>query len=156
MLLAAHKFGFGVDYEAKTATIFNEGTQKFNLTTLSTIAFAIAGVLRSPAQYVNKEVYIHDWYTTQLEVLSIVEAELGVPLERTRLDLAKVGDQSLAGLRREERTLENIYGALRYAVWGEEGAADWDEKDDSSVALGLPRKDLKAQIKKKMAEVLQL
>ena len=154
--MAADKFVFGLDREAKKATLYNNGTQKFNLTTWLTTASAIVGILRSPAQYANKEVYIHDWYTTQLEVLSIVEAELGVPLERTRLDLAKVGDQSLAGLRREERTLENIYGALRYAVWGEEGAADWDEKDDSSVALGLPRKDLKAQIKKKMAEVLQL
>ena len=151
--MAAHGFGFGVDYEAKKATLFNDGTQKFNLTTLLTIASAIVGVLRSPAQYANKEVYIHDWHTTQLEILSIVEAELGAPLERTRLDLATVGEQNLAGLRRGERTLQNIYGALRYAVWGEEGAADWDETADSSAALGLPRKDLKAEIKKKLAGV---
>lgn len=149
----ALKTAYGIDYEAKTATIFDEGAQHFHMTTASTIAHAIVGVLRSPAQYSNKVVHIHDFYTTQREMLSIVEEETGVKFTTTTINLAEIGTQSIEALKRGERTPQTVFGTLRYAVWGKEGAADWDEKDDSE-ALGLTRKDLRAELKKKMEQGL--
>lgn len=145
------KLGYGIDYEAKKATLFDEGTQKFHTTTSSTIAYAIGNVLRSPAQFSNKTLYIHDFYTTQREMIFIIEAIVGESFSKTTLDLAGVGKQSMEGLKRGERTPQNISGTLRYAVWGEEGSSDWDNDDDSD-ALGLPKKDLRDELKKKMEQ----
>lgn len=143
---------YGIDYQAKKATLFDEGTQKFHATTYASIANAVVGILRSPAQYANKTVFIHDFYTTQREILSIIESEVnpdGSKFETTSMNLEEIGKKSLEGLERGEFNMQNIFGVLRLSVWGPEGAADWDENDDSQ-ALGLERKDLHAEIKKKI------
>lgn len=146
----AFKMAYGIDYEAKKATLFDEGTQKFNTTSRASIARAIVGVLRSPDESANKTVYIHDFYTTQRAILDIVESEIGTKLETTSMNLEEVGKESLKALARGERNPQNVFGGLRWAVWGKEASADWDENDDSE-RLGLEKKDLREEIKKKMA-----
>jgi len=146
------KMAYNIDYAAKKATLFDDGNQKFHTTTYGSIANAIVGVLRAPAQYANKTVYIHDFYTTQRELLSIVESEVnkdGSKFETTSIDTEELGKNSVEALKRGERNMQNIFGAIRSAVWGKEASADWDENDDSQ-ALGLEKKDLRAEIKKKI------
>jgi len=143
---------YGIDYEKKTATLFDEGTQKFNTTTMASVADALVGILRAPAQFSNKTVFVHDFYTTQREILSIIEEETnpdGTKFSTTSLDLEAMGKRSLEALGRGEYIPQNIFGAIAAAVWGKEGAADWDENDDS-VATGLVKKDLRVEIKKKL------
>lgn len=143
---------YGIDYEAKKATLFDEGNQKFHATSCVSIANAVVRILRSPAQYANKTVYIHDFHTTQREFLSIVESEInrdGSKFETTSLDMLELGKKSAEALERGERSMPNIFDAIKSAVWGKEGAADWDENDDS-LALGLERKDLRTEIKRRI------
>jgi hypothetical protein len=141
---------YGIDYEAKKATLFDEGTQKFNTTSHISVVRAMVSILRSPDEYANKTVYIHDFNTTQRAVLDIVESEIGTKLETTSMNLEEVGKKSLEALERGDRNQQNVFGGIRWAVWGKEAAADWDENDDSE-RLGLEKKDLRTEIKKKMA-----
>jgi hypothetical protein len=146
----ALKMAYGIDYEAKKATLFDEGTQKFNATSHASVARAMVSVLRSPDEYANQTVYIHDFNTTQRAMIDIVESEIGTKLESTSMNLEEVGRKSLEGLARGERNPQNIFGVIRWSVWGKEASADWDENDDSE-RLGLEKKDLRAEIKKKIA-----
>jgi hypothetical protein len=146
----ALKMAYGIDYEAKKATLFDDGTQKFNTTSHASVARAMVNILRSPDEYANKTVYIHDFYTTQCAILDIVESEIGTKLETTSMNVEEVGKQSIEALARGERNHQNIFGAIRWSVWGKEASADWDENDDSE-RLGLEKKDLRAEIKKKIA-----
>jgi hypothetical protein len=60
-------------------------------------------------------------------------------------------EQCNAGLARGEFTEANIYGLVQAAVFGAETArARWPE-DDDSVLLGLPKRDIKVEIKKVLA-----
>jgi hypothetical protein len=79
-----------------------------------------------------------------------VESEVGTKFETTSINLGEVGRKSLEALARGERNPENIFGGIRWAVWGKEASTDWDENDDSE-RLGLEKKDLRAEIKKKIA-----
>lgn len=150
--ILAFKMAYGIDYQAKKATLFDQGTRKFHTTTYGSIANAIVGILCSPAQYANKTVYIHDFYTTQQEILSIVESEVnpdGSKFETTSINLEEVGKKCIEGLDRGEYNMQNLFGVIKLSVWGPEGAADWDENDDSQ-ALGLEKKDMRAEIKRKI------
>jgi len=141
---------YGIDYEAKKATLFDEGTRKSNATSYASVAQAMVSVLRSPEEYGNKTLYIHDFNITQREMLDIVESEIGTKFETTSMNLEEVGRKSLEALARGERNPQNIFGGTRWAVWGKEGSGYWDENDDSK-RLGLEKKDLRAEIKKKIA-----
>ncbi|KIM22189.1 hypothetical protein M408DRAFT_333025 [Serendipita vermifera MAFF 305830] len=146
------KMAYGIDHQAKTATIYGDGTQRFNATSFGSIAQAVVGILRSPAQYANKTVSIHDFHINQQELLSIIESEVnpdGAKFETVTVDIEELGKKSVEGLERGEFTMQNIFGAMNCAVYGEERAADWDE-DDDSVALGLEKKDLRAEIRKRL------
>ena len=110
------------------------------------------GVLRSPAQYANKTIYIHDFYTSQQEILSIIESEVskdGSKFETTSVDMEELGKKSVEALQRGDVNIQNLLDAIKSSVWGKEGAADWDENDDSQ-ALGLEKKDLRAEVKRKI------
>lgn len=146
------KDAYGIDYRAKTATLYDDGTQKFNCTTFASIISAVIGILRSPAPYTNKTVYIHDFYTSQREMLAIIESEVnpdGSKFETTSIDTLELGKESLEAWQRDNQDVQNFLGVIKSAVWGPNGAADWDENDDSQ-ALGLEKKDLRTELKRKM------
>jgi hypothetical protein len=50
-------------------------------------------------------------------------------------------------LARGEINEYNIYSMVKAHIWGKESSARWGEEDDS-VAVGLPKKDLREEIKK--------
>ena len=60
-------------------------------------------------------------------------------------------EQCKADLARGEFTPANTYGLVRAAVFGAEGSSSrWPEDDDSGF-LGLPKRDIKVEIKKVLA-----
>ncbi|CAG8614856.1 4159_t:CDS:10, partial [Acaulospora colombiana] len=144
---AALDMAFMIDTKSRKATLYDTGEQKFHSTTLPSIGKAVAGVLSSPSEYLNKDVYIHDFYTTQAEILNIVQSEVGETFETQSVDMTAMGEQSIAGLKKGDYSPPTFYGLVKSAAWGKEGAADWDPKD-SSAALGLGQLDLKEEVKK--------
>ncbi|KIM25351.1 hypothetical protein M408DRAFT_26336 [Serendipita vermifera MAFF 305830] len=141
---------FGIDAKAKKATLYGDPSRKFNTTSTLSIARAIIGVLRSPTQFANRVLYIHDTYTSQREMLDIVEeATGGAPFEITRVGTEEFGRACVEGLGRGEWTFANMIGAIQASIFGAEGAADWDENDDS-VAVGLTRVDLRGELLKQL------
>jgi hypothetical protein len=116
------------------------------------MACAVSGVVRSPSQFANRDAYIHDFRTNQREILAVAEAEIspgGIKFEEATVDVDGVG-KSQEALKRGESSPQTVFGTIRYAVWCE-GATGWDENDDSE-ALGLKKKDLHVEIKKKIEE----
>ncbi|PVF92532.1 NAD(P)-binding protein [Serendipita vermifera] len=136
-----------IDVKSRKATLYDSGEQKFHSTTLPSIGKAVAGVLSSPAEYLNKDVFIHDFYTSQAELLNVVQAEVGETFETQSVDMTAMGEKSIAGLKAGDYSPPTFYGLVKSAAWGKEGAADWDPKD-SSAALGLGQLDLKEEVKK--------
>lgn len=53
------------------------------------------------------------------------------------------------GLAKGESLWENAFGAIKASIFGSEGAADWEEDDDSA-ALGLPKVELKGEVIKQL------
>ena len=103
-----------------------------------------------PSATENKPVRVHDFFVTQREILAILEAELG-PFTVQDVDVPQLIEQCNAGLARGEFTTANIYGLIQAAAFGTEGSsARWPE-DDDSVLLGLPKRDLKEEVKKVLA-----
>ncbi|KIM21229.1 hypothetical protein M408DRAFT_12684 [Serendipita vermifera MAFF 305830] len=141
---------FGIDAKTRKAILYGDPSRKFNTTSTLSISRAIVGVLRSPTQFVNQVLYIHDTYTSQWEMLDIVEeATGGIPFEITKIDTEEFGKVCVEGLGRGEWTFANMIGAIQASILGEEGAADWDENDDSA-AIGLPKVDLRGELLKQL------
>jgi hypothetical protein len=139
-----------IDVKSKKATLYDTGEQQFHATTLPSIGKVVAGVLSSPSEYLNKEVFVHDFYTTQAELLSIVESEVGEKFETNSVDMTAMGEKSLAALKGGDYSPPTFYGLVKSAAWGKEGAGNWDP-NDSSAALGLGDLDLKEEVKKLLA-----
>ena len=65
--------------------------------------------------------------------------------------MQQLAEQCSAGLARGEFTEANIYGLVQAAIFAAKGSsARWPE-DDESAFLGLPKRDLKEEIKKVLA-----
>jgi len=141
---------FFLDLKAKKATLFDGGANPFHTTTLASVAQSVVGVLTHPSATENKAVRIHDFFITQRDVLSMLEAELG-PFTVQDVAVRELADRASAGLACGEVTEANIYALVQTATFGMEGSsACWPEDDDSAF-LGLPKRDLKAEIKKVLA-----
>ena len=138
------------DLKNKKATIFDGGNHLFHTTTLASIGQSVVGVLSNPAATENKPVRVHDFFVTQKDILAILEAELG-PFTEQAIVLSQLVEHCNAGLARGEFTEANVYGLLQAACYGAEGAiCRWPE-DDDSVLLGLPKRDMKEEVKKVLA-----
>ena len=107
----------------------------------------MAGVLSHPSATENKPVRVHDFFVTQRDVLTVLEAELG-PFTVQDVSVPLLVEQCNAALARGEVTEANIYGLVQATVFGAEGSSSRWPEDDDSVFLGLPKRDIKVEIKK--------
>jgi hypothetical protein len=136
-----------VDLKNKKATLFDGGVNPFHTTTLASVGQSVVGVLSHPSATENKPVRIHDFFITQQEILAILEAELG-QFTIQNVVVPQLIEQCNAGLARGEFTNANIYGLVQAAAFGaEDSSSRWPE-DDDSVLLGLPKRDIKEEVKK--------
>ena len=139
-----------IDLKNKKATLFDGGNHLFHTTTLASISQSVVGVLSHPSATENKPVRVHDFFVTQKDILTILEAELG-PFAKQDIIVPQLVEQCNAGIARGEFTEANIYGLLQAASFGAEGAiCRWPENDDS-VLLGLPKRDMKEEVMKVLA-----
>lgn len=147
--LVNHQF-LGFDIPNKKVTLYNGGTDPFNSTTLESIGAAVVSILSTPEKFKNKPIRISDFFNSQKEVLNIIEAETGSTFEVTEVDIDKIQADTEAALRKGEWTQPNIFGAITASVFATKAASKWGTTDDT-LSLGLPKKDLKTEIKKVLA-----
>lgn len=110
----------------------------------------MVGVLSQPSATENKTIRVHDFFVTQRDILVILEAELG-PFTVQDVPVPQWIEQCSAGLARGEFTDTNIYGLVQAAIFCAEGSSSRWPEDDDSVFLGLPKRDIKVEIKKVLA-----
>lgn len=137
----------GFDIPNKKATIYSGGNARINTTTLGTIGASLVALLSNPAPYKNKFVRISDFHVSQNEILAILEAETGSKFAIEEVDINKLKEDSGRGLAAGEWTEANIYGVVKGSIFGTGSSANWGHDDDTE-SLGLPKKDLRTEIKK--------
>ncbi|KAL8825979.1 MAG: hypothetical protein Q9191_004076 [Dirinaria sp. TL-2023a] len=127
------EFGFlGFDLDTSTATIYDEGNVKCQLTVLADIAQSVKGVLMSPAETRNRYVYINTFHLSQNEILRVLEGVQGKEWKRVRKD---AGQSMRTGLRELEKAQkeglpfdnELTEEVLRSAHWSEIEGMDYEE-----------------------------
>ncbi|KAI1416454.1 NmrA-like family protein [Hypoxylon sp. FL1857] len=69
---------FGYDLKEHTATIWEDGNQKFSSSTRANIGKAICGVLKHPETTANQYVFVSSFETSMNELLSALEKAQGV------------------------------------------------------------------------------
>jgi len=139
-----------VDLKNKKATLFDGGIHPFHTTTLDSVSQSVVSVLGHPAATENKQVRVHDFFVTQKDVLAILEAELG-PFTIQDIVVPQLVEHCNAGLARGEFNEANVYGLIQANIFGAElSACRWPEGDDSTL-LGLPKRDIKEEVKKVLA-----
>ena len=93
------KVGFlGFDFKEHTATIYDSGDAKTDLTLLSTIGKATGSVLEHAAETANKYVCINSFFVSQNEILAALEKTSGKKWETSEITIAeanKVGKEKL-------------------------------------------------------------
>jgi len=140
----------GFDLKSKKVTLFDGGNHLFHTTTIDSITQSVIGVLSHPAATENKPVRVHDFFVAQRDVLAILEAELG-PFTIQDIAIPQLLEQSNASVARGEFTQATMYGLLQSNIFGAEGSScRWPEDDDSAF-LGLPKRDIKEEVKKVLA-----
>lgn len=140
------RVGFhGIDFQNKTATLYDNGTARFSATNLHTVALAVIKSLEKPDLTKNQYVYIAGFQTTQKELLAIAEKITGekwtvkdVPAQ----ELIESGNAKI-----QQGDYSGILSLLISATFGKdevgyfEPAKVWNEK------LGLPKDDLESAIR---------
>lgn len=142
----------GFDIPNKKVTLYGGGINPFNSTTVESIGASVVSVLSTPEKFKNKTIRISDFYASQKEILSIIEAETGSKFEVKEVDVDKVQADSEAALRRGEWSESNVFSLLSAAVFATKSTTRWGATDDTP-SLGLPKKDLKTEIKKVLASL---
>ena len=138
--------GFGVDVRNKKTRIYEDGKPPFNATTYGTIAQAIVNIFSSPAQFLNRDVRIHDFYINQWDLKAAVEGETGETYDVEYADMEKMRDESLANMAQGKVSMEDMMGLIIYVIFTKRTCA-WGTDDDSEL-VGLPKKDLREEVRK--------
>ncbi|PVF93895.1 NAD(P)-binding protein [Serendipita vermifera] len=125
----------------------NGGNAKVNTATIDSIARTVVAVLSDPPAFKNKPVRIHDFFVTQNEILAVLEEETGTKWTVVDVDIEELEKAASAGLAKGEINEYNIYSMVKAHMWGRQSSARWGEEDDS-LAIGLPKKDMREEIKK--------
>lgn len=137
----------GLDVKAKKFSIVDSGNNRFQTTTRSTIAKAVASVLKHPKETANRYLSIASFTPTQNELLKIVEEETGSKWDVTQEnsgELTKAGEEKLS-----KGDFSAFLPLLRVLLYGdgESQAPKGDEK--ANKLLGLPEsEDLKEAVRK--------
>lgn len=129
------------DLKSQTATICDDGTNKWSTTTLSTVGKAVVSILLHPAETKNKYIYIASFTVSQNEVLAAVEKASGKKWEvikTTSNEQMKIG---------QEKMIKHDYSGVKplilAATYGEGRGSNFASGESlSNDMLGLPKEDL--------------
>lgn len=143
------EYAFLLDPKKRTATIFDDGERAFSVTTLGSVAKAVAAIFQNLDATKNRTVYIHDATITQnrlLEIAKKVDPEKKewdvkhVSLEQTKQDAMETLGKS--------ESQEAVMGAMVQLIWpsmvGEGYGGDFSGKTDNALlgSEGMSEKEI--------------
>lgn len=130
---------FILNLAERRAELYDGGARVFSTTTLATVAKAVVGVLRKPAETKNRAVYIQDVATTQRELLAL--AQKFTPGEEwtvQEVDTGSVEKWAYEELRKPEGERElwpAMFGFLKRAIWAEGYGGRFERLDNEILGL---------------------
>ncbi|EED13311.1 isoflavone reductase family protein CipA, putative [Talaromyces stipitatus ATCC 10500] len=143
----------GIDLKAKSATLFDSGDNVVPWTTLEDAGKATAGALLRPEETLNRPVYVHSAFLSQIELLRISQDVLGKGgWNTTCQEMQPLLDQALADLRSGNITPMTFGVQIQYCIAKRSLAHPW-ERDDNSL-VGVEEKtneELKALVRQLIA-----
>ncbi|KAL8689911.1 MAG: hypothetical protein Q9218_004530 [Villophora microphyllina] len=120
-----HTKFLGFDLESHTATIYDSGDAKINMTTLSVVGQSIASVLQHPAETANRYIYIQSTSGTQNDILAALEKSTGKKwtIEKTSsTEARKVGGEKLS-----KGDMSGIVPSITGGIYSGEQGTNYDE-----------------------------
>ncbi|KAK3215964.1 hypothetical protein GRF29_8g1676631 [Pseudopithomyces chartarum] len=132
---------FQFDWKEKKAALIGDGSAKWPVTTLDTVAIAVVKVLEKSEATANKVILIQDFMTSQAEILEEIEKQTG-KWNVERYDFEPWLEEAKEKVKQGQN--ESL-PKLTFAVAQEAG--DWREKENSAnELLGLPLKTFDKEI----------
>lgn len=155
-LVTGHFFDYGLtcgllkfDVKGRKAYILDGGNIKFSGSNLNFIGKAVVKILEKPNKTVNKLLYVHSNYVTQLELLETLEKVTGDKFKR----IEQSSEEELSIVRPKMLNGDGEAREEVVAVWGVV-ASDWKDKENfSNTLLGLQEDDLEETIRRVVAEL---
>jgi hypothetical protein len=143
------KTGFlGFTVKDDSFVLFDDGNTPFAVTTLSTIAKAVAAILSKPAETANKELYIASFIPTQNEVIAAIEKATGKQYKITKTTTGEALQQGYEKMGKGQ-IREGFTDALRASTFGKDYGNNFGGAGAlSNDLLGLPKEDLYTVTKK--------
>lgn len=122
----------GFDLDSSTATIYDHGDVKCQLTVLADIAQSVKGVLMNPGETRNRYVYINTFHLSQNEILKVLEGVQGRDWKKVRKDARKsirTGLHELEKAQQEGLPFDNelTEEVLRSAHWSDVEGMDYEK-----------------------------
>lgn len=136
----------GFDAKARTVAITDSGNEKFQTSTKSTIAKAVASILKHPKETANQYLSIASVQPTQNEMLKIVEEETGgkwTVKRQSSAELVKTGEDKFA--KGDYSAFLELVAAHLYADGADHAVKDGEL---ANKLLGLPEEDLRESVRK--------
>jgi hypothetical protein len=140
----------GFDLKNKTVKLYDDGIQPYMMTTVDNICVAVNSILLHPEETANKSLRIHDFFTSQRDLLSVLESFLG-PFEVSHISIAEEEKRLIPRIEAGEENDEVFADRLLTHLFSSESPAAWNPEDDSKL-LELPQRELKEEVRKVVDE----
>lgn len=135
------EYAFLLDAKNRSAAVFDSGDKAFSVTTLATVAKAVAAVFKNPDETKNRAIYIHDAVLSQNKLLEI--AKKLDPEQKAwnvkRLNLEEVMKEATETIE-SSQSPEVIGAAMMQTIWaslvGDGYGGDFSGRTDKAL-LGL-------------------
>jgi hypothetical protein len=128
------------------AVIYDDGTQRFSSTTLSSVGKAVAGILSKPAETANKGLFIASFTPNQNEILATLEEITGKKWAVEKASTTEALQQGREKLGKGD--MSGFFQLLIASTLGPENGNNYEESATlSNDLLGLPKEDLKTVTK---------
>lgn len=132
----------GFDLPSQSATIYDDGNQPFSVTTLSSVAKAVVGILSHPAETSDRNVYISSFTPTQNEVLAVLEEVTESSWTKSSITTDDAKAQGYEKLGKGD--MSGFGQVLMASTYGPTNGNDFTKHAVlSNDLLGLPKEDLK-------------
>ena len=128
----------GYDIKNKKAVIYDDGNHYNDMTVLSTIGKAVAGILQHPAETANRYIHINSFRVTQNQVLAALEKVTG----GAKWEVEKKSSAEASKKGNEMLTQGNFAGAMPAILGLEYSGEDWVDFEKFGLwneKLGLPK-----------------
>ena len=132
---------------SRSAEIYGNGDTRWTGTTIPTIALATARILKKPAQFSNRFIYIYSTVTTQNEVVDAFEAATASKWERKPVTWE---DELTKGRRLiEEGNALGAMAGIKESFYRHGHGADYSrDVSSSNTALRLPEESIQQIVDK--------